>query len=193
MTNNSAPQKPKLTPKMEKFCHEYLIDLNATQAAIRAGYSVKTAFTIGVENLKKPLIQARVAELQLDRQERTQITADEVLRQYADIIRFRIEDIMDYDGKTSKYKPMSEWGRSAKVAVNSIKQKTTTRTDREGNTHEYNEIEFKVDDRQKALDSLGKHLGMFDNFNLAVATLKTYGIEINQADDGKWVIPTTDA
>jgi len=50
----------KLTAKQEKFCHEYLIDLNATQSAIRAGYSEDTAHSIGWENLRKPEIKARL-------------------------------------------------------------------------------------------------------------------------------------
>lgn len=53
----------KLTAKMERFCLEYVVDFNATQAAIRAGYSKKTAQQIGSENLCKPLVAARVAEL----------------------------------------------------------------------------------------------------------------------------------
>lgn len=53
----------KLTPKMERFCQEYVVDFNATQAAIRAGYSIKTARAIGGENLTKPAVADRVAEL----------------------------------------------------------------------------------------------------------------------------------
>jgi phage terminase small subunit len=68
-----------LTPKQERFVDEYLIDLNATQAAIRAGYSKKTAHVIGPENLGKPAIAAAVARAQADRTERTNITQDYVL------------------------------------------------------------------------------------------------------------------
>ena len=71
----------KLTGKQELFCKEYIIDLNATQAAVRAKYSEKTAGVIGLENLGKPLIQARLAELMKERAERVQIDADWVLRQ----------------------------------------------------------------------------------------------------------------
>jgi phage terminase small subunit len=71
----------KLTDKQEMFCKEYIIDLNATQAAIRAKYSEKTAGVIGLENLGKPLIQARLSELMKERSERVQIDADWVLRQ----------------------------------------------------------------------------------------------------------------
>ncbi len=69
----------KLTPKQERFVAEYLIDLNATQAAIRAGYSEKTAQVIGSENLSKPMIAAAVAAAQAERSERTEVTQDYVL------------------------------------------------------------------------------------------------------------------
>ncbi len=70
---------PKLTAKQDRFVAEYLIDLNATQAAIRAGYSEKTAQMIGSENLSKPMIATAVAAAQAKRSERTEITQDYVL------------------------------------------------------------------------------------------------------------------
>lgn len=69
----------KLTPKQKAFCEEYLIDLNATQAAIRAGYSEKTAKEQGCQHLTKLNIQTRIIELQSARSERTEITSDYVL------------------------------------------------------------------------------------------------------------------
>lgn len=71
----------KLTAKQEMFCKEYLLDLNATQAAIRAGYSEKTAQKIGSENFLKPVIQSRITELKADRENRLEINADWVLSQ----------------------------------------------------------------------------------------------------------------
>lgn len=70
----------KLTNKQEVFCQEYLIDLNATQAAIRAGYSIKTAKDIACENLAKPNINERIAELMAIRSEETKIDAAYVLK-----------------------------------------------------------------------------------------------------------------
>lgn len=74
----------KLTAKQEQFCQEYLIDLNGTQAAIRAGYSEKTAQAISAENLAKPLIAARISELMRERQSRVQISQDDVLSMIRD-------------------------------------------------------------------------------------------------------------
>lgn len=68
-----------LTPKQERFVAEYLIDLNATQAAVRAGYSTRTARQAGAENLSKPVISARIAEAQSQRSKRTGIDQDWVL------------------------------------------------------------------------------------------------------------------
>ena len=77
---------PKLTAKQDRFVAEYLIDLNATQAAIRAGYSEKTAYSIGQENLKKPDIASAISAAQAKRAERTEITQDYVLTTIRDTI-----------------------------------------------------------------------------------------------------------
>lgn len=74
-----------MTPKQEAFIREYLIDLNATQAAERAGYSAKTAYSIGQENLNKPEIAAAIQAAMNERAERTQITADYVLEGIKDV------------------------------------------------------------------------------------------------------------
>jgi phage terminase small subunit len=75
----------KLTPKQEMFCLEYLKDLNATQAAIRAGYSEKTATSVGSENLRKPDINAKIQELFNKRAERILVDADWVLRKSVEL------------------------------------------------------------------------------------------------------------
>ena len=72
---------PKLTNKQKRFCEEYHIDLNATQAAVRAGYSEKTADRIANQNLKKLEVQQYLQKLMQDRSERTKISADDVVRE----------------------------------------------------------------------------------------------------------------
>ena len=64
----------KLTPKQARFCEEYLVDLNATQAAIRAGYSVESAGSIGSENLTKPEIRARIETAMAERSKEPEST-----------------------------------------------------------------------------------------------------------------------
>ncbi|MFD1136746.1 terminase small subunit [Paenibacillus sp. PDC88] len=75
-----------LTAKQQKFVDEYMIDLNATQAAIRAGYSEKTASETGYENLRKPQIAEEVAKRQQKHAEKAEMTVEWVLQQYKDII-----------------------------------------------------------------------------------------------------------
>jgi len=84
--------KRKLTSRQELFCREYIVDLNATQAAIRAGYSIRTARFIGSENLTKPNIVARIVELQQERLQRTEVTADNVLKTISDVIEDATKD-----------------------------------------------------------------------------------------------------
>lgn len=75
----------ELTAKQRAFVRDYLIDLNATQAALRAGYSEKTAYASGAENLKKPQIATAIEAAMKNRADRTEITADRVLRELAKI------------------------------------------------------------------------------------------------------------
>jgi phage terminase small subunit len=88
-----------LTPKQEHFVEEYLIDLNATRAALAAGYSEKTARSTGAENLTKPDIAAAVATAQADRTERTNITQDYVLESvFAAMERYKKADSFNATG-----------------------------------------------------------------------------------------------
>ena len=82
-----------LTPKQQRFVDEYLIDLNATQAAIRAGYSKNSARQIGQENLSKPVIAAAVAKAKQERSEAIKIDAEWVLRQAVELHRRCMQEI----------------------------------------------------------------------------------------------------
>ena len=77
----------KLTAKQKRFCDEYLIDLNATQAAIRSGYSKKTAYSIGVENLKKPEIKKHIEERMAEKESKLIASQDEVLKYLTSVLR----------------------------------------------------------------------------------------------------------
>lgn len=87
-----------LNAKQERFVQEYLVDLNATQAAIRAGYSAKTAGQQGFDLLKKPEIQSRIAAAQQEREQRTGITQDRVLQELARIAFFDLRKLYREDG-----------------------------------------------------------------------------------------------
>jgi phage terminase small subunit len=82
-----------LTAKQRRFVEEYLTDLNATQAAVRAGYSEQTAGQVGFENLKKPQIAAAVAKAMRERSEATKIDAEWVLKQAVEVHRRAMQEV----------------------------------------------------------------------------------------------------
>lgn len=152
-----------MTPKQELFCQEYIIDLNATQAAIRAGYSKKTAFVTGFENLNKPYIQERIAELNKDRAEATGITQKRVLEEYAKIAFFDIRKLYDPEGNLTKIKDFDDI--SAGV-VSGIKVLEEFGQDSSGNKVVTGVVkEVKLADKLRALQDLAKHLGIFEKDN----------------------------
>ncbi|MGL5282916.1 MAG: terminase small subunit, partial [Plesiomonas shigelloides] len=95
-----------LTDKQEMFCREYLIDLNATQAAIRAGYSEKTANRTASENMSKPDIQSRIAELKAQRNDLVGINATYVLKRLVEIDQMDVLDILTDSGEL---KAVRDW------------------------------------------------------------------------------------
>lgn len=90
-----------LTEKQKRFVAEYLVDLNATQAAIRAGYKPKTAGQIGAENLKKPEIQEAISKANRDRQKRTEITQDMVVAELGKVAFAPAKDFSESELKYS--------------------------------------------------------------------------------------------
>lgn len=138
-----------MTKKQKRFIEEYLIDLNATQAAIRAGYSPDTAKSIGSENLTKPDIQARIAKAMAERSRRTGVNADRVVMELAKIAFVNASDVID--AETATLKPDAAPEDTA--AVQSVKVKTFG--------EDGLEREIKMADKLKALELLGKHLGIF--------------------------------
>ena len=143
-----------LTGKQQRFVAEYLVDLNATQAAIRAGYSAKTAFQMGAENLRKPKIAALVAEAQSARAERTEVTQDRVLTELARIGFGDIRQLFDESGRLLR---PEEWPDAAAAAVASIE--VVTREVGKGDVEHVAKI--RAWDKPRALEMAGKHLGMF--------------------------------
>lgn len=85
-----------LTDKQQRFVEEYLVDLNATQASIRAGYSSDTAAQAGYENLRKPEIADAIAEAKAERSKRVEVTADQVLRELVDIATTDANELVEH-------------------------------------------------------------------------------------------------
>lgn len=96
-----------LTPKQQRFVEEYLIDLNATQAAIRAGYSEKTAYSVGHENLKKPEIQKAIEEAKNQVSKRTELTVDMV-------VNGLLKEAQDYAEGSTQSARVSAWAHLGK-------------------------------------------------------------------------------
>ncbi|MEB6679873.1 terminase small subunit [Acinetobacter lwoffii] len=139
-----------LTPKQQRFVEEYLIDLNATQAAIRAGYSEKTAKSIGQENLTKPDIQKAIEEAQSKRAEQTQIDAAYVLKRLIEIDQMDVLDIMDDNGNV---KPIKDWPKTWRQYISNIE--TISLEDEAGWLKK-----IKWPDKVKNLELLGRHVSV---------------------------------
>lgn len=141
-----------MTKKQKKFIEEYLIDLNATQAAIRAGYSPDTAGSIGSENLKKPEIRVRIEKAMAERSKRTGINQDRIIEELAKIALLNPKNLINFEEATVK----EEATEDDLAAISSIRVKCFPTKDGEGI-----EREVKMYDKAKALELLGRHLGMF--------------------------------
>lgn len=147
----------ELKGKQKLFVDEYLIDLNATAAAIRAGYSKKTAAFIGHENLRKPQIQEAIRQEKDKRAERTEIDQDKVL---LEIARLAFSDPRKiFDG--NRLKQVSEIDDNTAAAISSIK--VSTRNLGEGEVENVAEIKFWP--KTSALEMAGKHIGLFEKDN----------------------------
>lgn len=138
-----------MTKKQKRFVEEYLIDLNATQAAIRAGYSPLTARDIGCENLTKPNIQEAIDKAIAERSRRTGVNADRVVRELAKIAFVNAGEVVDFDTAIL----MDKISEDDMAAIQSVKVKTFG--------EDGVEREVKLADKLKALELLGKHLGLF--------------------------------
>ncbi|CAB3782109.1 terminase small subunit [Paraburkholderia fynbosensis] len=148
---------PDLTPKQARFVEEYLVDLNATQAAIRAGYSKGTARAIASENLSKPDIQQAIAEAMKKREKRTQITQDRVLLELGRIAFFDPRRLFDADGNPV---PINELDDDTAAALAGLD--VTEEFAGEGEKRALRSLtkKYKVSDKNTALTNAMRHLGM---------------------------------
>lgn len=141
----------KLSKKQKLFVQEYLIDLNATQAAIRAGYSPRTACEQGSQLLAKLNIREEVGRAMADRSKRTGINQDRVILELARIAFVKMTDVVDAEGKIR-----GDAGDDDLACIESIKYR---RSDTESSSSV--EREVRIGSKLKALELLGRHLGMF--------------------------------
>jgi len=144
----------KLTPKQERFVDEYLVDLNATQAAIRAGYSVKTARQIGEENLSKPDIQAAIQARKVALQQSTHISAERVVKELARIAFGDKRRVVTWGPNGIEIVDSKDLSDDDAAMVSEVTEEDTKYGVRR---------KVKVHDKVKALELLGRHLGLFSD------------------------------
>lgn len=142
----------KLTPRQSRFVDEYLVDLNATQAAIRAGYSAKTSASQGERLLRNVEIQAAITAAMKARQERTEITQDRVLAELAKIAFGDQRAVMEWGPSGVKLRDSKALTGDQAAIVSEVSESVTAA----GGT-----LKLKTHDKVGALKLIGDHLGMF--------------------------------
>lgn len=152
-----------LNPKQEAFVREYLVDLNATQAAIRAGYSEHTAKAQGSRLLTNAAVGAAIAKAQARRANRLEITQDMVLQELAHVGFARITDLVTWDEGRTVFVPSDELEDGQVAAVASIEAETRTFTREDGDGEMVHKVKLKLNDKLSALEKIGRHLGMFQD------------------------------
>lgn len=148
----------KLTEKQRSFIEEYLVDLNATQAALRAGYSEKTAYSQGQRLLKNVEIQDIIQERMKERSKRTEVTSDRVVEELAKIAFSDLKDFVHWDENGVTILDSEHVDGSV---LAEISETTNIQTFPNGGESERIQKKVKPHDKMKALEMLGKHLGMF--------------------------------
>lgn len=163
--------KRQLSEQRRRFVDEYLIDLNGTQAAIRAGYSAKTAQEQSSRLLSNVMVQQAIAERMAERSKRTGINQDRVVLELAKLAFVKMTDIVDSNGKIKDTATDDDLS-----CIESVKYKHS-----DTDTGYSVEREVKIGSKLKALELLGKHLGMWNDkvdVNVAVPIVITGGDQL---------------
>ncbi len=150
-------ESQNLTPKQQKFCEEYLIDLNATQAAIRAGYSEDSARQIGSDTLSKAYIQDYINIRQKEISDKLKLTQERILQEYSKIAFFDIRNAFDDEGRLKNIQDLDDGTAGAIAGIESLDEIETMgeETFKSGTLRK-----IKVWDKRAALDSICKVLGL---------------------------------
>ena len=164
----------KFTPKKKVFADEYLKDLNGTQAAIRAGYSEKTANEQAARLLADVSVKEYIQQKMKKREERTEITADMVLKELARIGFADLRKLASWSPGGVMVRSSEELSDDEVAIVSEISQTETEH----GTT-----VKVKMHDKIKALDKIGQHLGMWTNKLELSCELQVPGLFINVNGD----------
>lgn len=146
----------KLTPKQERFVEEYLVDLNATQAAIRAGYSTRNADTIGFQLLQKTPVADAISRRRNLLSRKANITQERILIEMARLAFFDPRKLFDAEGNPMSITNLCD---DAAAAINGLDVVTVGN----GEVGIGQVTKYKIPDKNKALENLARILGHFDN------------------------------
>lgn len=146
-----------LPPKQARFAEEYILDLNATQAAIRAGYSPKTAYRTGADLLKKPQVLQLLDQHKTERSQRVQMDADRVLQRLGEIDEMDVADILDDDGRVL---PIKQWPKAWRQTISGID--VTEMAEGSGDVRQVIGLLKKIrwPDKLKNLEMIGRHVSV---------------------------------
>ena len=152
----------KLTDKQERFCKEYIIDLNATQAAIRAKYSEKSAEVLGFENLRKPSIQKRIQQLQQKADNKNIIPRERTLLEIARLAYSNPQNVFTPGGSLLPIKDIDE---DTARSISSVKVRKTVNYEESTKDDKVMDdiVQIKFHDKPRSLDMAMKHLGEYNN------------------------------
>jgi len=151
----------KFTSKQQRFVDEYLVDHNATQATIRAGYSAKRADAIGYDLLRKPEIQAAIQEALQKQQARTEITADWTLKEIHKLAKFNAKKLFNSDGSLIPIQDLDDDTAACIGGIDVSQSFSGSGEDRQVETIK----KVKIWDKGQALDKLAKHFGLYAEDN----------------------------
>lgn len=171
----------QLTAKQQKFVEEYLIDLNATQAAIRAGYSEQTARSIGCENLTKPDIQDAIAVRRKAMMDASGITPEKILDELSKLGFANMQDFLHVTSAGDPYFCLSDLTREQAAALAEVTVEDFV-DGRGDDARDVRRIKFKLADKRAALVDMGKHLGMFKD-RLDVGLTISHEAALEQLND----------
>lgn len=164
-----------LNPQQERFAQEYAVDLNATRAAIRAGYSAATAYSQGPRLLNDVGVAKRIEELKEKITKRIDITAERIIREYEKIAFTNLEDVVDWISGDPMLRSAADIETPAHGAISEI-----TRTESKlGDIT----IKVKLHDKRGALDSLARYKGLFnDRLELGGKVEGSFWIDFTKQD-----------
>lgn len=166
----------ELTPKIKRFCEEYIKDLNGTQAAIRAGYSSHTANEQSSKLLAKVNVKNYISELKQSLSSKNEGLAQQVIDE---LKKLGFANIQDYIDPENEIKDLTKIDRDKAAAVESIKKTVTEFSGGGESSGKKISIQFKLYDKISALEKLGRHLGIFELDNQQKAPV----INVNITDD----------